>query len=103
MPQVIIQSSVAPTEYPPGTSLGQYRFRLSKGGLPAYTQYIDPPLPAQVVFDGVAVGEYTLTVLRLSIGGLSVGTAYTHPTPIVVAAPPPVVGDGVVGAAITVA
>ena len=103
MPQVRIATSTVPQEYPAGTSLGQFRFRLSKGGLPAYTQYIDPPLPAQVIFDGVSVGEYTLTVLRLSAGGLSVGTAYTHPTPIVVAAPPPVVGDGVVGAAITVA
>lgn len=58
MPQVIIQTSVAPTEYPAGISLGQYRFRLSNGALPAATLYVDPPPP--VVGDAVVGAAITV-------------------------------------------
>lgn len=102
MPQVKVQTSVAPVEFPAGTLLGQYRFRLlTPTNLPAYTVYADAPLPAEVVFPNVAPGEYTLNIVRLTSGSIPIGAAYT--APVSVAAPAPVVGDGVIGATVTVA
>jgi hypothetical protein len=98
---VNIETTVAPSDFPAVTNLGQMRFRLSKGGLAYYTLYMDMPLPPVVTFVNVAVGEYTLSIQRLTAGGIPTGPAYT--TPVSVAEPPPVVGDVPTGASVTVA
>lgn len=102
MASVRISTSVASTEFPAGTTFGQYRFRLSKGTLPVYTQYIDAPLPDEVIFQNVAAGDYTLSIQRQSAAGLLIGTAYTYTAPISVAAPAPAVGDVPVSAVVSV-
>ena len=100
MPQVSITTSVAPSEFPAGTVLGKMNFRLLKDGVGLYSVDSVMPLPPVVTFPSVAPGNYTLSIQRLTSSGLPVGAAYT--TPVVVAAPAPVVGDVPVGADVSV-
>jgi hypothetical protein len=98
---VNIETTVAPNTFPAGTDLGQMRFRLSKGGAPWYTLFVDVPLPPVVTFVNVAAGEYTLSIQRLTTGSVPTGPAYT--ANVSVAEQPPVVGDVPTGASVTVA
>ena len=101
MPAVNIATTVAPYNFPAGTVLGQMRFRLMQGPLPAYTQYLDVPLPASISFATVQPGDYTLLVQRQTAAGLLIGPVVTQA--VTVAAPPPVVGDVPVSVVVTVA
>lgn len=101
MPQVRIKTATAVTQFPAGTLAGQWVFRLY-ASTPYSTLYVDDPLPPEVVFDNVAPGTYTLKIWRNTAAGLPMGGIYTHPEPIVVAAPPPAEIVMPVGATITV-
>jgi hypothetical protein len=102
MAQVKIKTVLADVEFPAGTLLGQYRFRLfTPTGLPYATVYVDPPLPAEVVFPNVAAGEYTLNIVRLTTQSIPIGSAYTAPVSVPV--PAPVIGSVVTGATVTIA
>lgn len=107
MPQVNITTSVAPAEFPAGTTLGQMRFRLDGPTVfQRYTLYSDLPLPPVVTFPNVAPGAYVLTIQRQLQSGSLTGAAYTAnfvvEAPVVPPPPPPVVGDVPVGAEVTV-
>lgn len=98
--QVIVSTSTSPATFPAGTLLGQYRFRLVKNGVPWTTQYVDAPLPPQVIFANVSAGTYTLEIVRLTTNMIPVGATYS--APVTVAEPPPVTADAVIDATVTV-
>lgn len=97
---VNVETSVAPSTFPAGTTLGQMRFRLSKGGVPWHTLWMDVPLPSFVTFVNVSAGEYELSIVRLNTSSIPVGPLYT--ANVSVSAPAPVVGDVPTGATVTV-
>jgi hypothetical protein len=104
MPQVKVQTTVDTAfNYPAGTLLGQWRLRLAKGLIPHATQFIDDPLPAEVVFSSVAAGDYTLTIVRLSTGTVPVAVSPTVTKAITVLPDPPVVGGAPLDAVVTTA